>query len=496
MVRQETIVAKPFVTLALCLGILIIGSIAALSPVALGAIVVILGGAFVCVFLLFRPRTALTCSFFLVMLAETRFRSRDPNALLSGDIDAQIVFELFLYGVILLFILVNMNSSRLQYSKPTLIERILFGYVALAMISSFWSYDPAITAVRGIQLLILYTLCFWAVRVLGSPRVLRILSGTVIFYVLICSLIALSIPWPSTHTRSVERFSWFSVHPILAASYTGTAVIFMITEVLFAPGSWRRRMLALPVWLYIIPLGLILLATRSRGALIATVLAGSALAVRRYVNLWISGFVVYIAFALSTISVGLGLYSARTLGDLLDEQRPLVAFMLRQQSIEDFASVSGRAELWHSVYAMFLDRPILGYGYSASRNLLLRVLPWAGDAHNAFVETLLGLGIVGTALIWFALGRTLLSALLQTSRTAGPIAWHQSSIVGILLFSLLNSFVGASFGGVPGYEVLLFFAVVLAHDALRGASSRSMPPSQAGRLPSGVGVSNGNSSPG
>jgi exopolysaccharide production protein ExoQ len=459
-------VAKPFVTLPLILGILIIGSIAALSPAALGAIVVILGVVFVGVFLLLRPRTALIFSFFLVMLAETRFRSRDPNALISGDIDAQIVFELFLYGVILLFTLVNMNSSRLRYPKPTLIERILFGYVVLAIISSFWSYDPWITAVRGIQLLILYTLCFLAVRVLGSQRVLRILTGTVIFYVLVCALIALSIPWPSTRIRGVERFSWFSVHPILAASYTGTAVILIIAEALFAPGSWRQRILGLPVWLYIIPLGLILLATRSRGALIAVVLAGSALSVKKYVNPWIAGFVGYIMFALPTISLGLGLYSARIVRDLLDEQHPLIAFVLRQQSAEDFGSVSGRAELWHSVYAMFLDRPIFGYGYSASRNLLLKVLPWAGDAHNAFAETLLGLGIAGTALVWFVLGRTLLSSLLQTSRTAGPRTWHQASILGILLFSLLNSFVGASFGGVPGCEVLLFFAAVSAHEGL------------------------------
>jgi hypothetical protein len=270
-------VAKPLVTLPLILGILIIGTIAALNPVVLGAIVIILGVVLVAIFLLLHTRTALTFSFFLVMLAETRFRSRDPNALLSGDIDVQVAFELFLYGLILLCILVNINSNRIQYRRFTLIEQILFGYVVLAIVSSCWSYDPRITAVRGIQLLILYMLCFWAVRVLGSKRVLRILAITIIFYVLLCSFMALAISWPNTHIRGVERFSWFSVHPIQAASYTGTALIFIIAEVLFAPSSWRRRIMGLPVWLYLIPLGLILLATRSRGALIAVVLAGWAI---------------------------------------------------------------------------------------------------------------------------------------------------------------------------------------------------------------------------
>jgi exopolysaccharide production protein ExoQ len=486
-------VAKPLVTLSLILGILIIGSIAALNPVVLGAIVIILGVILVAIFLLLHTRTALTFSFFLVMLAETRFRSRDPNALLSGDIDVQVVFELILYGLILLCILANINSNRIQYRRFTLIEQILFGYVVLAIVSSYWSHDPRITAVRGIQLLILYMLCFWAVRVLGSKRVLRILAITIIFYVLLCSFMALVIPWPNTHIRGVERFSWFSVHPIQAASYTGTALIFIIAEVLFAPSSWRRRIMGLPVWLYLIPLGLILLATRSRGALIAVVLAGLAMLVRKYVNLWVAGFMGYILLVLAIISLGAGLSPARTVEGLLDEQHPFIAFVLRDQNAEDFLSVTGRAELWHSVYTMFLDRPMFGYGYSASRNLLIQVLPWAGDAHNALAETLLGLGIVGTALVWFALGRTLLSILLQTSWTASPVTWHQASILGILLFSLFNSFVGASFGGVPGYEVLLFFAAVFAREGLKAAPGHSRWPWAASQLSSRVGFGDGDS---
>jgi hypothetical protein len=95
-------VAKLLVTLPLILGISIIGSIAAFNPAALGAIVVILEAVFAGVSLLLRPRTALIFSFFLVMLAETRFRIRDPNVLLPGDIDAQVAFKLCLYMAIFL----------------------------------------------------------------------------------------------------------------------------------------------------------------------------------------------------------------------------------------------------------------------------------------------------------------------------------------------------------------------------------------------------------
>ncbi|MBI4641064.1 MAG: O-antigen ligase family protein [Candidatus Tectomicrobia bacterium] len=456
----------------LLLAALFIGSMGAINPAALGAGVMILGLVFACAFLMLQPQKALMLSFFLVILANTKFRLRDAGALLTGDIDDQIIFELALYGAILLITLINLRSIPRRHLKPSSTELVLFGYVVLALASSLWSYEFRITAVRGMQLSILYALCFVAVRVLGPQEVLRMIAVSVIPYVLLCSLMAFMFPWASgtvfTHGTRLERFSWFSVHPILAATYTATAVIFITSEAFFAQGSWRRRIMGLPLWLYLIPLGFILIATRSRGPLLAFVAAVSMLWVIRYVSPWIAGFTGYAVITLSAISLSAGFYSpSEAVEDLIGSGNPLIAFLLRGQTSDSLLSLSGRTELWQNAYGLFLERPILGYGYIASRSVLLGVIPWAGHAHNAFIETLLDLGVIGTALLWFALGKTLLSSLGQASRTADRAVWHQASILGVLLFLLFNSSIDATFAGAPGYQLLLLFASIFAYEGLK-----------------------------
>lgn len=225
--------------------------------------------------------------------------------------------------------------------------------------------------------------------------------------------------------------------------------------------------MGLPLWLYIVILVPILIGTRSRGAIVAFIMAVSVLWMKKYVNPWIGGIVVYIVLALYVVSLSSGFTFTYAMEDLLSSETSLIAFLSRGQTAEELLSVSGRAELWHDVYALFLDRPILGYGYVGARSLLLQALPWAGHAHNALVETLLDSGVIGTALVWFALGKTLLSSLLQTPRPTGPVAWQQASILGVLLFLLFHSFVDPTFAGAPGYQTLLLFASVSAHGGLR-----------------------------
>src|SRR5437762_1076985 len=260
------------------LAVLILGGACA-SPVTAGVVVGAVGVVAAGAFLLLRPQKALLFSFFLIMLADTKFRIRDPNALLSGDIDSQIIFELGLHSLVALITLANLPSIPLRRLKPTPMELVLLGYIALALVSALWSCTFRITAVRGVQLWVFYAFCFVAVRVLGPPAVLRILPVTAVLYVLLCSVLAFAFSWASSmhlsQTSGLQRFSWFAVHPSIAAAYAATAAIFIISEALFAQDSWRRRFMGFPRWSYLIPLVLILIVTRSRGQLIAFVIAVS-----------------------------------------------------------------------------------------------------------------------------------------------------------------------------------------------------------------------------
>lgn len=455
-----------FVPVALCLGIA-----AGLSPSALGGVAALCGLIGAGIFVVLQPQKALQGAFLLVMLAETKFRIRDPAALLAGDVDSQIVFELALYGILLCVIVMNVLSTAYHSARLTLVEGALCGYVILALCSSCWAADVRITAVRGVQLCILYALCFVGLRVLGPQRMLRTLTVSVVLYVLLFALLAVVFPWANgtrfTQATRIPRFTWFALHPIMTAAYAGTAALFLAVEGLFAPGAWRRRRLGLPLWLLLIPLVLVLLATRSRGALIAFTVPLVALGVRRYVNPWLVGLVSYSALALTAIALGLGLSLSALTQQFLDDATPLGAFLLRGQATDEFFSFTGRTELWQQVQALFLERPLLGYGYVASRSLLLKVLPWAGEAHNGLAESLLDVGVLGTVLLWYALLSTLLCSFVQTLRASGRGGWQHASAFGALCFLLLHSLVDAAFAGAPGYQVLLLFASALAYERLK-----------------------------
>src|SRR5262249_38283977 len=107
--------------------------------------------------------------------------------------------------------------------------------------------------------------------------------------------LAVVFPWANgtryTQATRIARFTWFALHPITAAAYAGTAALFLLVEGLFAPGTWRRRLLGLPLWVPLIPLVVVLLATRARGALGAFVGTLAILGLRRYVNPWLVGVV-------------------------------------------------------------------------------------------------------------------------------------------------------------------------------------------------------------
>jgi O-antigen ligase len=187
---------------------------------------------------------------------------------------------------------------------------------------------------------------------------------------------------------------------------------------------------------------------------------------RRYVNPWIVGCLSYGLLVLSAMSLALGFALPASVQKFLSEEVPFMAFLLRGQAMEEFLSLSGRTEFWQHVHALFLKHPLLGYGYLASRSMLLQGLPRAGEAYNALAASLLDVGVIGTALVWFALMRAFLSSLLGTLRISGTGGWQHVSVFGALLFLVLHSLVDATFAGTPGYQVLLLFATVLAHNRL------------------------------
>jgi len=426
-----------------------------------------------------KPQMALKFCFVILMLGQIKFRWRDPGAALSGNIDGQVMFELAMYGVVLLISLRNLLAMTGRPLVLTRNEGMLLLYIALAIVSVSWSVAPRITTVRSAQLVVLFVFTFAAVRCLGPAELIKILGISLLFGVLLLAAMAVVFPFANGSRVAHEitefswekqaRFTWFAVQPINAGAQTGAVIVFVFCCGSYLRRGWRRKLLGLPLWSYLPPLLLILLATRSRGPLLATLIAMITVALRRYRRLrfaWWFGCIAAAALFVAVLNMNRNILTQPS--DLASNPNPISKFLMRGQSEADFFSMSGRGGLFQAEEGLFLARPILGYGYVASRDVLLDVLPWAGEAHNAFGETMLDLGLVGTIIIWVPLLVTLLQTLFKPAATGDD--WTQAMIAAWLIFMVVDGFSEAGFAGVVSYLPVLFFTVMFSHrETLRAA---------------------------
>jgi O-antigen ligase len=123
--------------------------------------------------------------------------------------------------------------------------------------------------------------------------------------------------------------------------------------------------------------------------------------------------------------------------------------------------MSGRKGLWDAELSLFSARPILGYGYVASRGVLLTVLPWAGEAHNALGETALDLGFAGMLILWVPLMVSFLQSLLRDDPYHDD--WTSAAVAAFLAFLLVDGISESGFTGVVSYLPVMFFATMFAH---------------------------------
>jgi hypothetical protein len=452
--------------LAALIGVMAAGAHRGGFEVLAGTIAAVAAGAF----LLLCPRAALRLSFFLVLVATTKFRERDPMALLSGDFDSQVIFELICYAAVALAILVNLVPAlRRGRALPlTRTDLLLGGYVLLALGSAWWSAHAQVTVGRAAQLGILYLLCLVSVRRLGPGPTLATLAAAVVTYVLLATGLAVVFPW-AQHQHPGQQFAWFAAHPIDTATFAGAAALILLTGAMYAPKLWRGALGRVALWAGLAICIAVMVAAHARAPLFAFAAATCALWLRSYLpprtaalTLGATVLLVGAGFAVAATS-----YNDTAAGS--DLGNPIVIYVLRGQSGEEFLGLSGRMELWDYVVSLVQERPLIGHGFVASRSILLERFPWAGTSHGALPEVLLDLGLAGALLLGLALLKTMVSAFARIG-PPGPDAWAEAIVMGSLAFLIVLAVANDSFAGAPGYEVLGFLTAAMAHPHLRSVA--------------------------
>src|SRR5688500_2584511 len=111
------------------------------------------------------PRAAVSTSFVALLVAGTKFRTRDAAESLAGVLDAQILLELGLYAAVAVGLAAIWFGDKVDRRRANGIEILAASYVAIALFSSLWSLAPALTVVRSTQLAIVAVLAVTATRV-------------------------------------------------------------------------------------------------------------------------------------------------------------------------------------------------------------------------------------------------------------------------------------------------------------------------------------------
>ena len=409
------------------------------------------------------PEQALACTFLVILVASTKFRERSADAALTGEADSQVAFELALYAVVGAVIVAAALARWRLMSPAVSLEWLIIGYVLWAVMSIAWSSSPQLSLARGLQLAIVSALAGTTIRILGPGRTLRSVGGALLVYVLVCAAAAVALPnYTSIFTTAgIARFRWFEMHPIACAILTALAALSIAAEAVYG-GTWRRRKLGVPLWLCFALLVGVLLMTRSRGPLLAFMLGMGALFAQRRLESWVLPGLASVAVLLVLSFLSTGESVSQLLREGADSENPVIEFIYRGQSEAAVAAVGGRTRLWEHIGPMVAARPVAGYGYQASRAVLLRSTPWAGHAHNAVAQSMLDTGIIGTLLLWSAVLGAYRASVRQRDRASPAERFPRAAAAALLVFFIFLSLTEASFTGPPSIQAAVMLVCVSA----------------------------------
>jgi len=293
----------------------------------------------------------------------------------------------------------------------------LVALIGLTLASVIWSEAPDLTLVRGLALL--GTSFFGVYFALRYPpesqlRLLCLGLGLVVIYNAILALTQLGVVSAGSFRGSFDHKNSLAKMMTLATA-----------AFLCAAGERRGRLLA--VMLATVSFSLVVFAGSATGLVVVLTLV----AIFPFLRLLRADVRLVVVLGIAAVLVlGIGALAV-----------PQVVALLAPALGRD-VTLTGRTEVWPVLIAMFLQRPWLGYGYSAF---------WSGDstlgtswqptqAHNGFLEVALALGLVGLVIFVVMYARGVMRALLLVRREGQAASFWPLMYFGyVLLYNITEA---------------------------------------------------------
>ena len=356
------------------------------------------------------------CVYCYAFLPAIRFSHDDIDTVL-GDSDP--TNQLLQIGILLV-----MTVLALRYWKRGLVLlRRAWGAAAVTafcFLSIVWSDAPGLTARRALVFSVTGAFALYVAVRFELPRFARIVSWSAAFMGTVS--VALMVAFPAIGLEQVGQNAGLPRGVFTTKNVFGYTMLVCSIFALYAAlgeGTRQRRGFRAPYWLIWLLCLALAVAARSGTVFLAIAAAygcwGAAAVIRRQLPmrlLVVYGFVV----GLVLIAAAVVLFPDRAAGLLGKDD-----------------SLSGRDTLWAAVEDYIAVKPMLGYGYAAfwrdagpEATRIWELIRWnAPHAHNAVLELLLEIGVVGTAVAaafyTHVYGRVC-AAAWRGERWAGPLA--------------------------------------------------------------------------
>lgn len=273
-------------------------------------------------------------------------------------------------------------------------------YSGMALVSAGWSDTPSYTAASAIGLVAYLLLACLVVAELGVDAALRLTVWTLVAFValgVIGGLVAPDIAWlPPSVEETFHRLQGFSGHPNVFAQQIGILITLLAI-------ARRSKLIALFPFLILLALGVFaIVATGSRTTLAAVTVAWAIIALRDRHRLGVVLLAGTVVTAVVLMAAGLG---------ALSSMHENVAELSRTGTASEIFTLTGRTEVWGTVWSLIQEKPFLGWGYNGTEDLISASMyasftGTAINAHNMALQSLVSMGFLGT-LPLFAFGALL-----------------------------------------------------------------------------------------
>ncbi|MEW9534405.1 O-antigen ligase family protein [Microbispora sp. NPDC049125] len=379
----------------------------------------------------------------LVLASEYKLRSRPANQSIGGGVDATILIEVAVYGMVALYLYRRFGLGPPR-RRPPVVLLLGWSFAVYSMLSALWTPFPVFGLVRGVQLLITAAVCQVVATRAGREDLHRLAHAFTVL-VLISVGIGVAMPFPRT-PQTVDRFNWLYVHPVSAGIFLGIALLLMLAFAL--PGALPRRWPPLAYVGAIVVLGAALIATGTRGAAAGCAVGAIVLMV---VARGARGRAEFLLLGAPLVIVV-----------VLAFPDDLVAFATRGETVQQLETLNARTDLWTLALEAVSQQPFFGNGLSAARGLFLDEIG-LGGGHNAFVNALVEGGLVGLTLFCLLLV-VLCTQHLRLGRLRAQRA-DAGLLLGLVLFFVIDG-VTTEMAAAPANVASVWLYMVIAWTAI------------------------------